>query len=134
MALEYLLDTNTISYFVRQSSPRLERRLHATPAATVALSVVSEMELRFGLERNPSLRIRPLVEAFIAGMTILPIDSDVARTYARVRADLEARGKPIGPLDLIIASQALTLDLTLVTNDLREMRRVAGLRCEDWTR
>ena len=92
------------------------------------------MELRFGLERNPALRIRPLVEDLLAGITILALDSAVARTYARVRAKLEADGNPIGPLDLMIASHALTQGLTLVTNNLREMRRVTGLRCEDWTR
>jgi tRNA(fMet)-specific endonuclease VapC len=103
-------------------------------ASDVALSVVTEMELRFGLARNPTLRIRPLVEAFLAGITILPMGSAVARTYARVRADLEKRGLPIGPLDLMIASHALTFDLRLITNNVREMRRVTGLRCEDWTR
>lgn len=134
MALKYLLDTNTISFHRRHASAPLQRRLHAIETSELALSVVTEMELRFGLERNAALRIGPLVEAFLAGVTIVPIDSQVARTYARVRADLEARGVPIGPLDLIIASHALALDLTLITNNAREMRRVTGLRCEDWTR
>ena len=129
-----MLDTNTISFHVRRSSAALQRKLHATDASQVALSVVTEMELRFGLERNPALRIRPHVEDLLAGITILALDSDVARAYARVHAQLEADGSPIGPLDRMIASHALTLGLTLVTNNLREMRRVTGLRCEDWTR
>jgi tRNA(fMet)-specific endonuclease VapC len=92
------------------------------------------MEIRFGLARNPGLRIAPLVEAFLQGMTILPLDSSVAATYARVRADLETRGRPIGPLDLMIGAHALTLGATLVTNDVGEFRRIRGLRVADWTR
>jgi tRNA(fMet)-specific endonuclease VapC len=100
----------------------------------VALSVVTEMEIRYGLARNPSLRIGPLIESFLSAITILPLDSEVARFYARTRAALEARGTPIGPLDLMIASHALTLGLTLITSDLAEFRRIPDLRCEDWTR
>jgi tRNA(fMet)-specific endonuclease VapC len=96
VALRYLLDTNTVSYHLRRVSTKLQRRLRAIPASAAALSVVTEMEIRYGLARNPSLRI--------------------------------------GPLDLMIASHALTLGLTLITSDRAEFRRVPDLRCEDWTR
>lgn len=134
MSIRYLLDTNTVSFHIRSSSPRLQRRLRRTPAKTVALSAITEMEIRYGLARNPALRIAPLVEAFLAGMTILPLTSEVAGLYGRIRAELDRKGQPIGPLDLMIASQAVALGLTLITNDIREFRRVAELRCEDWTR
>jgi tRNA(fMet)-specific endonuclease VapC len=100
----------------------------------VALSVVTEMEIRYGLARNPTLRVAPLVEGFLAGITVLPLDSTVAGVYARVRAGLEAKGKPIGPLDLMIAAHALAVRAILVTNDVREFRRIPGLVVEDWTR
>lgn len=103
-------------------------------ASRVALSVVTEMEIRYGLARNPKLRIADLVEEFLAGITILPLDSGVAAAYARVRADLESRGRPIGPLDLMIGAHALSIDATLVTNNVKEFRRVRGLRVQDWTR
>ncbi len=134
MPIRYLLDTNTVSFHIRRSSARLQRRLRRTPARAVALSVVTEMEIRYGLARNPALRIAPLVEAFLAGMTILPLTSEVAGHYGRIRAELDRKGQPIGPLDLMIASQAVALDLTLITNDTREFRRVPELRCDDWTR
>ena len=133
MAIRYLLDTNTVSFFIRQASPLLQKRLRATSAASIALSVITEMEIRFGLARNPSLKIGPAVEAFLQGIDVLPLTSDAARHYARVRADLEARGTPIGPLDLLIASHALALGAVLITTDLSELRRVPGLRSEDWT-
>lgn len=134
MAVRYLLDTNTVSFHIRRSSAKLQRRLEKTPASDVALSVVTEMEIRYGLARNPRLRIASLVETFLTGITILPLTSEVSRQYARVRAELDARGTPIGPLDLMIASHALALGVTLVTADLAEFRRVRGLRCEDWSR
>ncbi len=133
MAIRFLLDTNTVSYHIRRSSPGLQRRLRRTKAVEVGLSVVTEMEIRYGLARNPALRIAPLVEEFLAGISIVPLTSDVATHYARVRADLEARGTPIGPLDLMIASQGLALKATVITTNLKEFRRVRGLRCEDWT-
>jgi tRNA(fMet)-specific endonuclease VapC len=98
------------------------------------LSVITEMELRYGLARNPGLRIAPLVEEFLAAITILPLDSAVARRYAKTRALLDARGSPIGPLDLMIASHALALGLTLITSNTAEFGRVEELSCEDWTR
>ena len=131
--VRYLLDTNTVSFHIRKSSAALQRRLRATPAAAVALSVITEMEIRYGLAKNPALRVAPLIEEFLAGITILPLTSDVARRYGRVRAELEARGTPIGPLDLMIASHALAIGATLVTTDVREFHRVPGLRCVNWT-
>jgi tRNA(fMet)-specific endonuclease VapC len=133
MSVRYLLDTNTVSFHIRRSSVALDRRLRRTRAARVGLSVVTEMELRYGLARNPGLRIAPLVEEFLSGMTVLPLTSGVARVYGRIRAELDEAGTPIGPLDLMIASQALAARATLVTNNTKEFRRVRGLRCQDWT-
>lgn len=133
MAIRFLLDTNTVSFHIRRSSLALDRRLRRTRAARVGLSVVTEMELRYGLARNPGLRIAPLVEQFLAGITVLPLTSEVARFYGRIRAELDEAGTPIGPLDLMIASQALAARATLVTSNTKEFRRVRGLRCEDWT-
>jgi len=134
MAPRYLLDTNTVSFHIRQSSALLQRRLRAIPAASVALSVITEMEIRYGLARNPALKIAPSIEAFLQGISILPLTSETSRHYARVRADLDALGTPIGPLDLLIAAHALSLGATLITTDLGEFRRVTGLHCEDWAR
>ena len=133
MAIRYLLDTNIVSFHIRESSAALRRRLRRVDASTVALSVVTEMEIRYGLARNPALRIAEMIEEFLAGMTILPLDSDVASTYAQVRAHLAAKGTPIGPLDLMIGAHALSIGATLVTNNTKEFRRVPGLRVKDWS-
>ena len=134
MITRYLLDTNVVSFHVRSSSPALQGRLRSIRADSAALSVITEMEIRYGLARNPGLRIAPLVEAFLAGITVLPIDRAVAAVYGKVRAALEAAGRPIGPLDLMIGAHALAVGATLVTSNVREFRRIPGLAVEDWTR
>jgi len=133
VAIRYLLHTNIVAFHIRRSSPALRRRLHRTPAADLALSVVTEMEIRYGLARNPSLRIAPQIEEFLDGITILPLTSEVARVYSATRALLDKAGTPVGPLDLMIGSHALSIGATLLTNDLAELRRIPALRCEDWT-
>ena len=99
----------------------------------VAVSVITEAELRTGAAKSSSpVKTLGLVENFLRPLTIIEFTSQDAVAYAQVRAKLERVGKPIGPLDTIIASQAVARDLTLVTNNEREFRRVSGLRVETW--
>ena len=135
MAVEYLLDTTTVAFHIRRSSSRLRGRLRHVAIERVALSAVTEMEVRYGLARNPALRIAPLVETFLSGIAILPLTSEVAREYARVRSELrQAGGTSLGPLDLMIGAHALSIGAMLITSDVAGFGRIAGLRCEDWTR
>jgi tRNA(fMet)-specific endonuclease VapC len=101
----------------------------------VAVSVITEAELRTGAAKSstPS-RILKLVENFLSPITLIEFTSDDAIAYATVRAKLERAGTPIGPLDTLIASQAVARKLTLVSNNEREFRRVSGLAVENWSR
>jgi len=130
----YLLDTSTVSLALRGHAPLVVERLRATERDHVAVSVVTAMELRFGLAKNPSVRVRGVVEQFLDTVKLLSIDRAVEKPYGDVRAALENRGRPIGALDTIIAAHALSLRAVLVTNNLREFRRVKGLGCEDLTK
>jgi tRNA(fMet)-specific endonuclease VapC len=129
----YLLDTNVVSYSLKGSSAVLDRNLADVPPAEVAISVVTEAELRFGLARLPQAsRWIGLVESLLLRVAILPWASDSAKEYARLRATLERAGKRMRNLDLMIASQALALGLTLVTLD-QAFGRIETLKIEDWT-
>jgi tRNA(fMet)-specific endonuclease VapC len=134
MPLRYLLDTNTASYAIKDNVPRVRQRLQWLPVSDVAVSVISEAELRFGVAKNPSAtRLRTIVEEFLRFIEIRPWDSDAAREYARVRATIEGEGRPMGNLDLMIGAHAMALGAVLVTSD-RVFQRIKGLSLEDWGR
>ena len=95
--------------------------------------MVTEAELLYGVAKRPEARkLRTAVDAFLAAIDVLPWTSATARRYAALRAELERRGRPLGPLDLMIAAHAGEHDAVLVTND-RAFGAVPGLRIEDWT-
>ena len=128
----YALDTNSLSYFLKGRG-RVGQRLLAQPPAKVGLPSVVLYELVFGATRSqapPDLKAR--LEALLQSLPILPFGEAEARAAARIRADLETVGKPIGPHDVLIAATALAHGATLVTRNLREFRRAKGLRIEDW--
>ncbi len=134
MPARYLLDTNTVSYIIKGNFPRVRERLVKTPMAQVAVSVITEAELRFGVARRPeATRLKVAVEEFLLHVEVLPWDSEAAQHYAEVRAALERMGNTLGNLDLMIAAHALGAQAVLVTND-RAFGRVKRLKIEDWTK
>jgi tRNA(fMet)-specific endonuclease VapC len=134
VSLSYLLDTNTAGFAIRGNPADVLDQLAKVSADQTAISTVTEAELLFGIERRPqSNQLKTVVTRFLEQATILPWDSQAARQYARLRAGLEANGKRMGALDMMIAAQALAEDLVLVTND-HAFSQVAHLRLEDWTR
>ena len=132
--MRYLLDTNTVSYVIKGNFPRVRERLLRVPMSEVGISVITEAELRFGLERLPqAASLGIVVEEFLLRVEVLAWDSAAARQYARLRATLEADGEPMGNLDLMIAAQAIAVGAILVSHD-RVFRRVKGLKVEDWSK
>jgi len=123
-----------LSLALRGRAPNIVDRLHATRREDIAVSVITSMELRFGLAKNPSMRVRAVVEQFLDTVQVLPLDRSGEKPYRDLRARLERLGRPIGALDTLIAAHALSLRAVLVTNNMREFRRILGLRCEDWRR
>lgn len=133
MANQYLLDTNTASCIIKGNIPAVHRRLARVPINHVFISSVTEGELRFGVAKRPTAtKLQQLVEEFLLRVTVLPWDSDAAKHYGTLRADLERLGQPIGNLDLMIGSHALSVGAILVTND-HAFHRIKKLQTEDWT-
>jgi tRNA(fMet)-specific endonuclease VapC len=130
--MSFLLDTNICIYALKQNQAVLKRLLAERPI-DVALSVITEGELRTGAAKSLSAaKTTHLLENFLRPLSILEFTSDDARTYAKIRARLERAGTPIGPLDTLIAAQAVSRALTLVSNNEREFKRIPGLHCENW--
>jgi tRNA(fMet)-specific endonuclease VapC len=132
--VKYLLDTDTCIYALKQQTAVLERMLSRS-RADVAVSVITEGELRTGAAKSSSpVKTMRTVENFLRPLTVVEFTSDDATSYADVRAKLERAGRPIGPLDTLIAAQAVGRKLILVSNNESELGRVAGLRLENWSR
>lgn len=128
----YVLDTNTLVYFFKGLGGVAERML-ATPPSDIAVPAVVVYELEVGLAKStqPEQRRRQ-VERLLDVVVVLPFGRPEARASAAVRARLESAGKPIGPLDTLIAGTALAAGRVLVTHNTNEFARVDGLVLDDW--
>ncbi len=130
--LRYMLDTNLCIRVLRDRPPGLRDRFNAE-AAALCISSVTLAELLHGAEKSQRpVETRHRVEDFAARLAVLPFDDAAAAHYGDIRADLERRGQVIGPYDLMIAGHARCKGLVVVTGNLGEFTRVAGLRAEDW--
>src|SRR5438270_10826712 len=132
--MQFLLDSDTCIYALKQNDTIIQRLL-STPREDVMVSVITEAELRTGAAKSSSpVKTLRLIENFLGPLTMVEFTSADAIAYATIRARLERAGTPIGPLDTLIAAQALARGLTVVSNNEREFRRVAGLGVENWLR
>lgn len=131
-ALRFLLDTNICIYIINRRPEAVFEHFAGLQAGTVGISSITGGELHYGVSKSGSARNRRALEKFLAPLDVLPFDDAAMREYGRVRTHLEKKGTPIGSLDMLIAAHALALDVVLVTNNLREFKRVPGLRLENW--
>ena len=130
----YLLDTNIISDLVRNMGGRAATRLALVGSENVCTSIIVAAELRFGVLRKASPRVTYQVETLLWNIEILPFAAPDDVAYARIRHDVEKAGSPVGGNDLMIAAQAVSRGLTLVSDNEREFSRVTELHCENWLR
>jgi tRNA(fMet)-specific endonuclease VapC len=131
--MKYLLDTDTSIYIIKKKPETVLRRLRSEAIEQVAVSTITVAELEYGVAKSqrPERNRLALME-FLLPFALLDFDYAAAQAYGAIRAGLEVRGSPIGPMDLLLAAQAVSRDLVLVTNNVREFRKVAALRIENW--
>lgn len=131
--MKVMLDTNICIYLIKQQPPTVIERFLAHPVGTIGVSSMTVAELAFGVNKSRQMaKNRLALEQFLAPLDIAAFDHEAALVYGRLRARLETSGSPIGSMDLLIAAHALSLGVRLVTNNLREFRRVPGLKLENW--
>ena len=131
--LKYMLDTNIVIYTMKNRL-QIVREAFRRHYGQMCISSVTHMELVYGAERStsPERNLREL-EGFAARLDVLPYDNNAAVHTGQIRVELAARGMPIGPYDQMIAGHARSMGLLVVTNNIKEFSRVAGLRLENWT-
>ena len=134
MSARFLLDTNVVSDLVRHPRGRAALKLADVGQDVVATSIIVAAELRYGAAKKGSTRLSSQLESVLGVLTIIAFEPPADATYAAARVGLEAAGTPIGANDLLIAAQALALDMTLVTDNTREFTRVRGLTVAHWLR
>jgi tRNA(fMet)-specific endonuclease VapC len=131
--MRFLLDTCVVSDFVR-GEPGVLEAVKQTSPDQIAISVITQMEVEYGLLLSPARarRLAPVIDAFLGAIAILAFDVDDGKAAAAIRAALHAQGRPIGPYDCQIAGTGLARGLIVVTSNIGEFARVGGLRIENW--
>jgi tRNA(fMet)-specific endonuclease VapC len=131
--MRYLLDTNICIYIANRKPQGVLEHFQSLKAGDIGISIITHLELVYGAwksqHREANLQRIQDLERLIP---VLPLDTKVSRHYGQLRAELQRKGSPIGAYDFLIAAHALSLGLTLVTNNAREFRRVPQLMVENW--
>jgi tRNA(fMet)-specific endonuclease VapC len=132
--MKYLLDTNICIYIINKKDTGLLRQIQTYRNDDIAISTITIAELEYGVSKSSKTHQNRLALAtFIISFSVLEFDSEAATEYGIIRTWLEANGKLIGPMDLLIAAQGRSRGLVLVTNNKKEFSRVPGLKVENWT-
>jgi tRNA(fMet)-specific endonuclease VapC len=127
----FMLDADTVSYGIRGQRQVGARILQHQPSE-LYVSSITLAELKFGAEAKRSQKVHRAIRSFIKDVAVIPFDEAAADRFALVAAALARRGVPIGALDTLLAAHALSLGLTLVTNNTKHFSRVPGLAVENW--
>jgi len=128
----YLLDTNMVGDLVNDPHGRVAGAIERIGESAICTSIIVAAELHFGAAKRKSRRLMTQIETALTHLDIQPFAVPADRIYGELRADLERKGRPIGPNDLLIAAHALALGCALVTDNEREFSRVKALRVENW--
>ena len=132
--MKYMMDTNICIYAIKSKPESVIRKILSQNPEDLCISVVTYAELMHGVEKSQAVeKNRIAMSLFLSAITVLDFDGEAAEAYGQIRAELERKGTPIDPMDLLIAGHARSQGLILVTNNTREFARVTGLRIEDWT-
>jgi len=131
--VNYLLDTNMCIHLIKYRPERLFARLSRLSLDDVAVSAIAVAELWYGIALSRKKRHNEAaLKDFLDYVRVLDWPDDAAPVYGRIRAHLREKGTPIGAMDLLIATHALSLDAVLVTNNVSEFKRVPDLQIENW--
>lgn len=131
--IRYLLDTNICIYLIKKRPPQALEHFSRHSPKEVAISIITIFELEYGVQKSQyQQRTRDAMVKFLSPLNVLNLDRSSIRESAAIRAQLETKGLPIGPYDLLIAGLARSQGITLVTNNTAEFERVEGLSLENW--
>lgn len=133
--MKYLLDTNICIYIIKKRPEAALKRFIKMKPETVAISNITVAELYYGIAKSSRPNENTIaLEQFLLPLVEIDFNKNDARSYGKIRTQLERKGKMIGAMDLLIASQALSRNLILVTNNEKEFNRIESLLVENWVK
>jgi tRNA(fMet)-specific endonuclease VapC len=131
--MKYLIDTNICIYIMNKRPAEAIQKFKRFELGQIGISVITISELQYGVSKSKfRKKNEQRLEEFLRPLEILIYDEIAAGTYGSIRFQLEKDGWPIGPLDLLIAAQAISRKLILVTNNEKEFKRVKNLKVQNW--
>lgn len=132
--MKYLLDTNICIYIINEKPKEVLEKFEQYPVHEFGISSITHAELQYGIQKSRHrMKNQNALDEFLTPLTILPFHGrELAGWYGKIRAMLESTGKTIGPFDMLIAAHALSLNLTIISNNIKEFSRIPNLKCENW--
>jgi tRNA(fMet)-specific endonuclease VapC len=131
--MKYLLDTNICIYIIKRKPSKIFKKFESLRISDVAISSITLAELEYGVYKSTQPEKNTIaLTRFLAPISILPFEDTAAKVYGIIHTNLELKGQPIGPYDLLIAAHAHSLGLTLVTNNIKEFKKIKDLKLENW--
>jgi tRNA(fMet)-specific endonuclease VapC len=131
--MKLMLDTNICIYLIKGQPASILDGFASHPVGDIGISVITLAELEYGVcKSSRPARNREALEQFVSPLEVAPFDRRATAAYGKLRTLLEKKGQPIGSMDLLIAAHAISLDVRLITHNVKEFGRVPGLRIEDW--
>ena len=131
--MKLLLDTNICIYLIKQKPPEILQKFNTYQIGDLGISSITVAELEFGVQKSQfPQKNQQALEQFLIPLNIINFNRAAAIIYGDIRATLEKQGTPIGSLDTLIAAHALSLEITLITNNVKEFKRVPNLKLDNW--
>jgi len=132
--MKYLLDTNICIYIINEKPEKVLKKFEQYPVHEFGISSITHAELQYGVKKSKNKNTnQDALDEFLLPLTILPFQGKrLVACYGEIRVSLESKGRTIGPLDMLIAAHALSLDLTIISNNIKEFERIPNLKCENW--
>ncbi|MDL1973514.1 MAG: type II toxin-antitoxin system VapC family toxin [Deltaproteobacteria bacterium] len=133
--MKYLIDTNICIYIMNKRPAGIIHKFKLFDVGEIGVSTITVSELQYGVSKSKNRGLnKQRIEEFLSPLEILPYDEIAATIYGDIRVQLEKRGEPIGPLDLLIAAHALSRNLVIISNNEKEFKRVKNLKVENWVK
>lgn len=133
--MKHMLDTNICIYLIKKKPEKVLSRFRSNTIGDIGISSITLAELRYGVEKSLQVqKNREALNAFLLPLEIANFDAEAALSYGIIRAVLEKAGTPVGSMDMLIGAHAMSLGVTLVTNNVREFKRIRNLNIADWSK